>query len=95
MPNHQPIAELWRGGLLESSHAGHAVICNADGEIVEVWGDPQAVIFPRSSCKMLQALPLVESGAADAAGLSEKQLALACASHNGAHVHTDAVTSWG
>lgn len=89
-----PMVELWRGGLLESSHAGHAVICGADGEIVEAWGDPAAVIFPRSSCKMLQALPLIETGAAKAAGLTEAQLALSCASHLGAAIHTDMVTRW-
>ena len=89
-----PMVELWRGGRLESSHDGHAVICDASGTIVEAWGDPSAVIFPRSSCKMLQALPLVESGAADAAGLTEAHLALACASHQGAHLHTDMVTRW-
>lgn len=86
--------ELWRGGILESVHAGHAVICDEKGEIVEAWGDPQAVIFPRSSCKMLQALPLIESGAADRFGLTGAQLALSCASHNGAHIHTDAVSGW-
>jgi L-asparaginase II len=79
---------------MESVHAGHAVICDERGEIVEAWGDPEAVIFPRSSCKMLQALPLVESGAADAAGLTEAQLALACASHQGARVHTGMVSRW-
>lgn len=89
----QQMIELWRGGMLESLHQGHAVICGPDG-IVQAWGDPEAVIFPRSSCKMLQALPLVESGAAEAAGLSDAQLALACASHQGAHVHTDMVTRW-
>ena len=89
-----PMVELWRGGLLESMHSGHAVICGADGQIVEAWGDPATVIFPRSSCKMLQALPLVESGAAAAAGLTEAQLALSCASHRGAAVHTDMVTRW-
>lgn len=89
-----PMVELWRGGLLESVHSGHAVICGADGQIVEAWGDPAAVIFPRSSCKMIQALPLIESGAAHAAGLTEAQLALSCASHQGAKVHTDMVTRW-
>lgn len=88
-----PMVEMWRGGLLESAHAGHAVVMGPSG-IVESWGDPAAVIFPRSSCKMLQALPLVESGAADAAGLSERQLALACASHQGAAIHTEAVGRW-
>ncbi|MTH76681.1 asparaginase [Paracoccus aestuariivivens] len=87
------LIELWRGGLLESSHRGHVVIADSNG-IVEAWGDPGAVIFPRSSCKMIQALPLVESGAADAAGLTSEHLALACASHNGAEMHTKRVENW-
>lgn len=89
-----PMVELWRGGILESMHAGHAVICDAEGGIVEAWGDPEAIIFPRSSCKMIQALPLIESGAAAAHGLTDAQLALACASHNGATIHTDPVERW-
>jgi L-asparaginase II len=88
-----PMIELWRGGLLESQHAGHAVIWGPGG-IEASWGDPDAVIFPRSSCKMIQALPLVESGAADAFGLTPRQLALACASHQGAEIHTQAVSDW-
>lgn len=94
MANAIPMVELWRGGLLESVHSGHAVICDAKGNIVSAWGDPAAVIFPRSSCKMLQALPLIESGAADAAGLTPAQLALSCASHRGAAIHTDMVSDW-
>ncbi|CAM3557646.1 asparaginase [Paracoccus nototheniae] len=85
--------ELWRGDLPESQHCGHAVICDAHG-VVEAWGQPAQVIFPRSSCKMIQALPLIESGAADAAGLTERQLALACASHSGAALHVAAVGDW-
>ena len=88
------MVEIWRGGLLESSHAGHAVICDASGTVRESWGDPDAVIFPRSSCKMLQALPLIESGAADAFGLTDAQLALSCASHQGAALHSGAVARW-
>ncbi len=88
------LVELWRGGLLESTHRGHAVITDEAGEIVEAWGDPGAIIFPRSSCKMIQALPLIESGAADAAGLRQDQLALACASHRGAQIHTVRVEKW-
>ena len=87
----QPMAELWRGGIVESVHRGHAVICDGAG-VVQAWGDPDAVIFPRSSCKMVQALPLIESGAG--AGLSQKQLALACASHQGAALHTGHVARW-
>ena len=88
------MVELWRGGLLESTHRGHAVICDASGQIVQAWGDPGRVIFPRSSAKMLQALPLVESGAADAFGLTTRQLALSCASHIGSRAHVDLAVSW-
>ena len=88
------LIEVWRGDLLECMHQGHAVVCDAAGEIVHAWGDPQVVTYPRSSCKMVQALPLIESGAADAYGLSDKQLALSCASHNGALIHVEAVNAW-
>jgi len=92
----QPVdlVEIWRGGLLESVHQGHAVICDEAGEIVESWGNPDAIIFPRSSCKMIQALPLIESGAAAAHGLTDRHLALSCASHQGATIHTDPVKAW-
>ena len=90
----QSLVEIWRGAICESQHRGHAVIWDSGGDIVASWGDPQAVILPRSSCKMLQALPLVESGAADAFGLDEARLALSCASHQGAKVHTDMVRAW-
>ena len=88
------LVEVWRGDILESVHQGHAVVCGPDGEVIEAWGDAEAVIFPRSSCKMIQALPLINSGAADKAGLSTEQLALACASHQGAAIHTDRVGVW-
>ncbi|MDJ0628525.1 MAG: asparaginase [Rhodobacter sp.] len=88
------MVEIWRGAFLESVHAGHAVVCDASGQIVQSWGDPDAVILPRSACKMIQALPLVESGAAEAAGLTDEHLALACASHQGAAFHTDRVRRW-
>lgn len=89
-----PMVELWRGGLLESTHLGHAVICDENGGIVESWGDPAQIVFPRSSCKMIQALPLLESGAAEAAGLTDRQVALSCASHEGAALHVTAVSDW-
>lgn len=89
-----PMVEIWRGDFLESVHSGHAVVCDASGGIVEAWGDPDAIVLPRSSAKMIQALPLITSGAADAARLTTEQLALACASHNGAAIHTERVATW-
>jgi L-asparaginase II len=89
-----PFAEIWRGDFLESVHSGHAVICDVHGDIVDAWGNPAGVILPRSSSKMIQALPLITSGAADKAGLTTEQLALSCASHQGAAIHTDRVGVW-
>ncbi|WP_299735810.1 asparaginase [uncultured Roseobacter sp.] len=89
-----PMVEIWRGDFLESAHSGHAVICDASGQIVEAWGDPEATVLPRSSAKMIQALPLITSGAADQANLTPEHLALACASHNGAAIHTERVETW-
>lgn len=89
-----PMVEIHRGPVVESWHAGHAVICDGSGQIVDAWGDPEAVVLPRSSSKMIQALPLVASGAARAAGLGADRLALACASHEGAPLHARLVEAW-
>ena len=92
MFNAVPMVEMIRGGRLESLHWGHAVICNGKGDILRSWGDATTVIFPRSSCKMIQALPLVESGTAH--DLTLAHLAMACASHQGAAVHTAFAARW-
>lgn len=86
------MVEIWRGEMLESVHRGHGVVCDQNGDVVHAWGDPNAMIYPRSSCKMIQALPLLESGAG--AHLTAEQLALSCASHQGAAIHTDRVAAW-
>ncbi|MFD0982356.1 asparaginase [Tropicimonas aquimaris] len=88
------LVELWRGDIRESVHRGHAVICDGSGAVIEAWGDADKVVLPRSSAKMVQALPLLESGAADAVGLTTEQLALACASHSGAAIHTGRAERW-
>lgn len=88
------MVEVTRGGRVESVHRGHAVVCDAQGQVTWSLGDPAAIIYPRSSCKMIQALPLIESGAADAAGLGSEELALACASHQGAQIHSERITAW-
>ena len=94
MPAPEALCEIWRGSFLESLHLGHAVICDETGQIVKSWGDPDAVILPRSSVKMIQALPLLSSGAGDHYGLAEQDLALACASHQGGQIHTSRVSAW-
>jgi L-asparaginase II len=89
-----PMAEIRRGGILESLHHGVAVVADAEGRVLQSWGDPSFVTFPRSSLKPFQAIPLVESGAADAAGLTEEHLALACASHGAEDFQVALVRGW-
>ena len=88
-PAHNPVlAEAHRGGIVESFHRGALAIVDGDGALHTSLGDVERAIFARSAVKVLQALPLVESGAADALGLSDEELALACASHGGEALHT-------
>lgn len=88
------LVEIFRGERLESFHRGAVAIVDAAGRRVWSAGDVDRPIFGRSSLKMLQALPLVESGAADAFDVSPVELALACASHSGEPMHVDAVSAW-
>ncbi len=87
------LAEAQRGGIAESFHRGAVAVVDADGAVHTAWGDVERPVFPRSSVKVLQALPLVESGAADRFGLSDEELALACASHGGEAHHAAAAAS--
>ncbi len=84
------LVEVLRGGRVESRHRGAIAVADANGRLVNRVGDIETPIFPRSAIKALQALPLIESGAADALALPDAALALACASHSGeaAHVAT-------
>ena len=84
------LVEVTRGGRVESVHRGAVAVVDADGAVAFAAGDIEAAVFPRSAVKALQALPLIEIGAAEQLGLTEAEIALACASHNGepAHVAT-------
>jgi L-asparaginase II len=72
---------------MESLHHGVVVAVAASGDGVASAGDPEQVVFFRSSAKPFQAIPVVESGAADAFGLTPAELALCCASHHGTPAH--------
>jgi len=88
------LVEVLRGGFVESRHRGAATVVDSDGKILLRWGDIERPVFGRSAVKPLQALPLVESGAADYWQLGDAELALACGSHHGEAAHVEAVTAW-
>jgi len=85
------VVEATRGERIESAHCGAGAVVDADGRAVLAFGDAERAVYPRSAVKALQALPLIESGAADRLGLSDNEIALACASHSGGEAHVAAV----
>ena len=93
LPEDAPLAAVRRGALVESVHRGRLAVCDPEGNVLEAVGDPEAYIYARSSAKPFQALPLVLSGAAEAFGLTDEELAVACASHNAEEPHLAAVRS--
>ncbi|MBA3814104.1 MAG: asparaginase [Alphaproteobacteria bacterium] len=88
------MVEATRGNHQESRHRGVAVIVDSLGHVVRSWGNIYDPVFGRSSLKFIQALPLIESGAADAFNLSPQEIALACASHRGEEIHIKALEIW-
>lgn len=92
-PPLQPIFELTRGQITESTHLGAIAVVDSHGELLASYGDPQTVAFTRSSAKPFQVLPFVERGGIEAFGLTAKELALACGSHEGSDEHVRVVES--
>ena len=87
------LVDVTRGPLVECRHSGAIAISDPNGRLVFSVGDIEQPVFPRSAIKGLQAIPLVESGAADAYGLSAAELALACSSHNSESRHVETALS--
>ena len=83
-----------RGGVLEMDSHVNAAIVDGSGRVVEAFGAIDRRLPLRSTAKPLQALALIESGAADALGVTAPELALASASHNGEDGHVTAIRSW-
>ncbi|MGB8274462.1 MAG: asparaginase [Alphaproteobacteria bacterium] len=93
--NETPVlVEVTRGDMVESRHRGSVSVVDAKGREVLAVGNIAAPIYPRSAIKPLQALALVESGALEAFGLGDQEIALACASHSGESRHTELVSRW-
>ena len=92
MKKNKPIRiEVTRGNLVESIHHVHAIVVDSIGTVVASWGNPELQIFPRSSIKPIQALPLVESGAVEHFSITEEEIALVCASHSSQPRHVKGV----
>ena len=87
MQSYAPLVELTRGPLVESIHFGALAVVDSNGRLVASVGDPDLMANLRSSAKPFQILSMVESGGMEAFGLSERELAIGCASHAGTDDH--------
>lgn len=95
--NDPVLATRQRAGFMERVHRGRLAIVQVgsrEAAPVVAFGDVDAPFLPRSSCKILQAMPMVESGAADAAKLTPQLLSLSCASHQGSDTHAGLASAW-
>ncbi|TAJ07710.1 MAG: asparaginase [Planctomycetota bacterium] len=92
LPEQPVLVRLWRGEHVESQHRGAWVVVDAGG-VQDGVGQWNAPVFARSSVKSLQALPLLESGAADRFGYDAAELALALSSHSAEPIHTERVAA--
>ena len=88
------LIEVARGDIIESAHRAAAIVLDRHEQVLASWGDIDKPFFPRSSLKLIHALPLIETGAADAFGLDEQDIVLAAASHSGDPIHTERIASW-
>lgn len=85
------LAEVRRGLIIESRHRGAIVAVEPDGLAVTELGDASLITSTRSTIKPIQAIPFITSGAADSYHVTERELAVACASHEGEPIHTETV----
>lgn len=89
----QPVYELTRGSIVESTHFGAAAVVDSHGQLLHSLGDAGLVTFLRSSAKPFQALPFIERDGHRHFGLSEKEVGILCASHSGTEDHVNTVKS--
>ena len=84
------LVEVVRGALVETAHRGAFAVLDAAGRVVASAGDIDRPVPPRSAIKLVQALAVVESGAADALGWGNRELAMCCSSHSSEPAHVEA-----
>jgi L-asparaginase II len=90
MPGPAPLARVVRSGLEESIHLGHVAVCDSSGRLLASAGDPEHVAFVRSCMKPVQAGVSLHAIGED---LTDRQVAVMCASHNGEPIHLRTVRS--
>jgi L-asparaginase II len=81
------LAHSERSGFVENTFRGTALLLDEEGAVIQAWGNPHRIIYPRSSNKPMQVTGMLRCGLP----LDGELLAVATASHSGAEQHLDAV----
>lgn len=82
------LVRVIRSGVEEAVHLGSVVVADEHGSVVASAGDPERVAFARSSTKPIQAAVSLNLAGEE---LTDEEVALMCASHNGEPVHLEVV----
>lgn len=88
-----PLVAVMRGRYVGSLHRGSFVAVDVDGRPVMGGGNTSEKVFLRSAAKPFQVIPALLSGGLDRFGITERELAVLCASHSGEPQHMEAVLS--
>ena len=86
--------EVFRGQNVESSHYVKAIVINSKDKVIYSTNNGKDFIYPRSSIKIFQSIPLILSGAAGHYNLNDKQIALSASSHFGEKMHIKYLSKW-
>ena len=78
-----PVVEVLRNEAVESVHRGSIAVTDRDGNLLHFRGDFDFPTIMRSCAKQLQALPLIESGAADHFRFTGREIAITTGSISG------------
>lgn len=81
------LAQVWRGGVVESIHYGSVAVVDSHGKLLYSAGNPEMVTFFRSASKPFQVLALVEAGGMERYGFTLEEIALMGGSHSGQPEH--------
>ncbi len=85
------LALVTRGGIVECTHYGDAVVADSNGSITASAGDPERIAYMRSSSKPLQALLVAQTGAPEHFAFTDREMAICCASHCGSSEHVEVI----
>ena len=92
LPQHVPLIATIRGDQPENIFYGSVAVVLSNGRLLSSVGDMRTPMYTRSALKPFQAMPLV-AGFADQYALSDADIAVLCASHNGEAAHSTRVAS--